>query len=101
MKNPSEVDLNGLFERVEADFIFYGHQHRASDMLGKSRYINLGSGGCFNKAEVRIGILDDAGGGLNLKKISIPYDDEGLMEKFEKREVPARDFIKKVFMIRE
>lgn len=55
----------------------------------------MGSAGCYNKQEVRIGILEVFDLELNLTKLSGPYDDDGFMEEFEIRNVPARAFIKK------
>jgi predicted phosphodiesterase len=97
---PNETDLDRLFDYNKADIIFYGHNHVSSDITGMCRYVNLGSAGCFSKAEVRIGILKISDDELNLEKLSVPYDDDGFMEEFEIREVPAREFIKKNFISR-
>jgi len=58
VQKPASNDLDYLFKEINADFIFYGHNHNASDLQGNSRYVNLGSAGSYNKPEVRIGILD-------------------------------------------
>lgn len=100
IENPNAADLNEMFTGINSDIIFYGHNHVASDVNGNSRYVNLGSAGCFNKAEVRIGIMDVLDIELNLLKLSVPYDDDGFMEAFEIRNVPAREFIKKNFVSR-
>lgn len=97
---PDESDLDRLFDGNNANIIFYGHNHMASDITGNCRYVNLGSAGCFTKAEVRIGILKISETALNLEKLSVPYDDNGFMEEFEIRQVPAREFIKKHFISR-
>ena len=97
---PSEDDLDKMFKGDNSKIIFYGHNHEASDLIGNCRYINLGSAGCYNKSEVRIGILNVSDFELNIEKYSIPYDDNGLMEEYEIRKVPARDFIKKKFITR-
>ena len=60
----------------------------------------LYTSGCYNKPEVRIGILEVLDIELNLTKLSVPYDDDGFMEEFEIRNVPARAFIKKNFVTR-
>jgi predicted phosphodiesterase len=101
IQTPNAPDLDQLFEGIKADYVFYGHQHLASDVQGKSRYVNLGSAGCFDHALARVGILEVDSGGLSLKQYSVPYDDNGLLEAFEEKEVPARDLIKKVFIVRE
>ena len=93
--------LDELFEGIDAEIIFYGHNHEASDVQGKARYVNLGSAGCHDKPEVRLGILEINEDELVLEKFSLPYNDNGLMEAFDVREVPARDFIRKTFIIRK
>jgi len=98
---PNEDDLDKMFEGTKSDIIFYGHNHQASDIVGKSRYVNLGSAGCHFTPEVRVGILYVSDTKMNLEKYSGPYDDNKFMEAFEIRKVPARDFIKKKFILRK
>jgi len=95
------LGLDKLFKGIDADIIFYGHDHESSDVQGRTRYVNLGSAGCHDKPEVRLGILEANEGKLVLEKFSLPYNDDGLMEAFDTREVPARDFIRKTFIIRK
>ncbi len=93
IKNPSVKELDTLFKGIDAEIIFYGHTHEENDNTGKCRYVNLGSAGCYNKAKVRIGILEIINDAIRLEKLSIPYDDHGLMEEFEIRKVPIRERI--------
>jgi len=97
---PTTEDLNKLFEGITSDFIFYGHNHLASDFSGHARFVNLGSAGCYHKPEVRLGILEVTDDQLTLEKLSVAYDDNGLMEDFERRKVPARAFITSNFITR-
>ncbi len=53
------------------------------------------------KAELRIGILKVFNNRFELQKLSVPYKDQGLMEAFEKRKVPAKAFITKTFITRK
>jgi predicted phosphodiesterase len=76
--NPNESDLDTLFEGNNSDIIFYGHNHSASDIIGHCRYVNLGSAGCFNKPEVRLGILEVSETTLKLEKFSFAYNDESI-----------------------
>ncbi len=100
VKVPNREKLDVLFKGVDSEIIFYGHNHEASDIRGKSRYVNLGSSGCYNKSEVRLGVLEVKENSLILKKLSVEYNDNGLMEDFEIRKVPARDFITNTFITR-
>ena len=100
VKNRNEQKFDQLFQEMEADLIFYGHDHAPHDAASQTRYVNLGSAGCYDKPEVRIGVLSLKNSAFELEKLSIPYEDNGLMEEFEAREVPARDFIMKTFITR-
>ena len=93
--------LDTLFEGINSEFIFYGHNHAPSDLTSNSRYVNLGSAGCHDKAEVRVGILTVKDNKIELEKITQPYNDDGLMEAFELRKVPAREFIMQKFITRK
>lgn len=101
IKTPNSKNLDQLFSEFQSDLIFYGHHHEASDFTGNSRYVNLGSAGCFHRSEVRLGILEIFEDRMELNKFSIHYEDNGLMEAFEQRKVPARDFITKNFITRK
>ena len=83
IKNPDKSDIENLFEGVKSDLIFYGHQHQPDDTQIKSRYVNLGSAGCHDKSEVRIGILKEIDNNVILEKMSVKYEDNGLIEEFE------------------
>lgn len=100
IKYPDADSLDQLFDGINSEVIFYGHHHESSDITGNCRYVNLGSAGCHNIPEVRVGILEISDDGIELEKLSVHYDDNGLMEEFENRNVPARDFIKKSFITR-
>ena len=100
IKFPKVDELDRLFDDVEADYIFYGHNHLANDQTGRCRYVNLGSAGCYRRPIVRLGIMSFADGEVHLEKLAITYDDRGLMEAFDEREVPARDFIRRTFITR-
>jgi hypothetical protein len=52
--------------------------------------VNLGSSGCYDKAVARLGILEVTKDNLILNKLSVEYNDNGLMEDFELRKIPAR-----------
>jgi len=94
---PNSNDLDELFKEVNTDFVFYGHNHIASDIQGNSRYVNLGSAGSFYKPEVRLAILDLSQEELVLEKLSVYYDDIGLLEEFDKKQVPGRSIFKNAF----
>ena len=100
VKNPSAKDMDQIFDDVEADIVFYGHHHPQSEIDGQRRYINVGSAGCHDRSEVRIGILEVEDDIVDFHHKSVQYEDGSLIQEFDKRDVPARDLIRKVFIVR-
>jgi len=90
-------DLDRLFGQHEADIIFYGHTHIASDMSGRARYVNPGSLGCYKEAVAQFAVLECTRGRYALEKRAVPYDDTALFEAFERRRVPERAFLYRAF----
>ena len=95
--NPSDGDLDTIFAERKAQIIFFGHDHSASDIKGKARYINPGSLGCCPTALARYTIAKYEDGAVDIQHHSIAYDDKDLFNTFEKRDVPEREFIYKAF----
>ncbi|MCP4541786.1 MAG: metallophosphoesterase family protein [Chloroflexi bacterium] len=89
--------LDALFAQYEADIAFYGHNHFASDVVGRARYVNLGSLGCYKEPVARFVVLECAKGAYTLEKRAVPYEDKDLFAAFEQRQVPERDFICRTF----
>jgi predicted phosphodiesterase len=100
VKNPNGTEIENLFRETKGDIIFYGHDHRPFDYQGNKRYLNLGSAGCFNQPKVRLAVVDCNQDAVKIRKLEIEYDDEGLMEEFDRRNVPAKAFIRKTFITR-
>ena len=101
LKNSTVSKLDQLFDDVEADLIFYGHNHVPDDQQGKAHYLNAGSAGCWDRSVVRLLIIDLHGGDqYDVIKVEARYSDRDLMKAFDIRKVPARDFIRKTFIVR-
>jgi predicted phosphodiesterase len=98
--NPGPTDLDELFGDTSSEILFYGHNHVPGDIVGRCRYVNLGSAGCFDKSVVRLGILEVTEHKMELVKHAVGYDDNGLMAAFEKRNVPGRAYIMEHFITR-
>ena len=96
IKNPTPADLDQLFN-IPAAHVFFGHDHMASDLQGKSRFTNPGSLGCQKTAVAPYLIFEVSNGISDIRKGGVPYDDNVLIEAFESRDVPERAFIYKAF----
>jgi len=52
IRPPTIEALDGMFADSICDLVFYGHDHRASDVTGQARYVNPGSFGIQRLAEI-------------------------------------------------
>ena len=96
-RNPSAAEFDPLFAPGRAGLVFYGHDHQASDVQGRARYINPGSLGCFDKPLARYCIVDLGPRGYRVNHHAAEYDDAPLARAFVDRDVPARNLIRKAF----
>ena len=100
VKSPTSKDLDELFDTAD-DVVFYGHDHAASDLVGRARYVNPGSLGCFTEALARFVIIDvRLDGTYRIHAQRIPYDDSGLFRELASRDIPERAFISTAFFAR-
>ncbi len=58
-------DLDEMFASHDADLLFYGHDHGASDVEGRARYVNPGSLGCCSQAVARYCLAEFRQGALH------------------------------------
>jgi putative phosphoesterase len=97
IRNATALELDSIFSADDVSLLFYGHNHRQSDIQGRARYLNPGSLGCFDQPVARYYIVDFRHGGYTLKHRSVSYDDGALLRAFDERQVPEREFIFRVF----
>ena len=96
-KNISEETMNILFEDVDAEIIFFGHEHMASNIKGKKHYINVGSSGCTKGNTTHCMIVEFEDRNYDIQVYQMKYDKKEIFEQLYERRVPERDFISKVF----
>ncbi len=89
--------LDESFRPQDADLVFFGHDHAASDTQGRARYINPGSAGCQRDARAPYSLIDVNANGCDVKHEWVEYDDRPLFTEFEKRCVPDRQTICRIF----
>lgn len=97
VRDATASDLDRIFAAHDADLVFYGHNHRASDVQGRTRYVNPGSLGCYSRALARYCVTEFRRGEYNIEHRSVAYDDAELYRAFEQHDVPERDFIHRAF----
>lgn len=96
-KNVTEENMDRLFEGIEADVVFFGHDHRASDIKGRKHYIDVGSSGCTKDDITHCTIVDFKSQSYDIKVHRMRYDKEDVLKALEERQIPEREFISKVF----
>jgi hypothetical protein len=96
-RDPGPEDLDRIFGHYGADVVFFGHTHRAADVTGRSRYVDLGSLGCYTEALARYVVLNCQDGRYTLEHRAVPYDDGPLFKDYEDRQVPERGFLYRAF----
>ncbi len=103
VRDPVAADLDGLFATLRAStIVFYGHDHRPADKIGRTRYLNPGSLGCHDQPLARFAILTVATDGrYDIAHRALPYDDRDLFRQFVARDVPERAFLCKTFFGRQ
>nr|BBH87579.1 hypothetical protein KTC_23300 [Thermosporothrix sp. COM3] len=97
VQEPTPAAMDQLFKDESADLLFYGHHHPFSDMLGKARYVNPGSLGCYTHAIARYAMLTIQNGRYTLQHKTVTYDDSELLRAFEQRQVAERELILQSF----
>lgn len=97
IKHPAPEDLDRQYLGSEAQIICHGHTHIPCDLIGERRYINPGSMGCYNQAVARYVSIDFHRTGFELERCQVVYDDAGLYDAFERRQVPERKFLYQAF----
>jgi putative phosphoesterase len=101
IRHPVITDMDSAFSSLGPTVVFYGHDHRPSDMQGRLRYVNPGPLGCSREAVATYCSVDLSQRGLTVEHLSIPYDRTGLYQAFEQRSVPERQFIQQAFFGRD
>jgi predicted phosphodiesterase len=97
IRDATATDLDRMFASFDATLVFYGHDHRKSDVKGRARYINPGSLGCYSQAIARYCVVEFHRGQYRVEHCGAPYDDAALLKAFERRSVPERKFIYRAF----
>jgi predicted phosphodiesterase len=96
-KNITVESMDKLFEEVDADLIFFGHEHKSCNIKGKRHYVNVGSSGCTKDDVTHCTIVDLKDKSYNINVYKMKYNKEDIFKALEDRQVPEREFIAKIF----
>lgn len=95
---PALESLEARYEGSPADAILFGHHHPVHHFRSQRRlYLNPGSLGCCDRPVARYAILDPAGDAIGVELQEAAYDNREFLASYDRLQVPARDFILKIF----
>ena len=95
--NPTVEQLDDIFSYIDAEVIFFGHEHHPLTVRGKKLYVDIGSLGCNHENYAKGTILTVSAEGMDIEDVRVPYDKSRLFEAMEKRHIERGDFIAREF----
>lgn len=97
-KQPSLEKLERLYQDVDADIVCFGHHHIVHLFRSEDRiYVNPGALGCCERPVARYGVLRADKTDVTVELREVPYDNRSFLASYHRFEVPAREFILRVF----
>ncbi len=99
--NPRGTDEEILdrFGEVDADLVCFGHLHgrRFNRAYHGTHFLNPGSVGCSHDGNADYAVIDLYRGAFQITPRRVPYERQALLARYDKLEIPARDFIRKTY----
>ncbi len=94
---PEIAQLNAVFRDVDADVIFFGHEHNPITMQSDKLLIDVGSLGC-NRQDFANGVIATfSKNGIDVEQLKLPYDKQPLFDAIEQRQIINGKFIAQQF----
>lgn len=100
IKDQRTVDkLDSMFSNINADVIFYGHEHdlRLQKLEGEATYICVGSSGCTRDENTYYTLVNIEKGKYNIEKVNLRYNRARFIKTFNDIDYPDKNFIGEVF----
>ncbi len=95
--NPTVEQLDEIFDYMDAEIIFFGHEHHPLTVQGKKLYVDIGSLGCNHENFAKGTILSADETGIKIKDVKVPYDKQILFDAMEQRKIERGEFIAREF----
>lgn len=96
-KNISCESLDTLFDGINADLIFYGHDHLPSNVKGKKHYVNVGTSGCTKSNYTHYTTVIFENNNYDIITNYIEYKKDQLLKELFNKNIPEKEFILKCF----
>lgn len=95
--NPTVEQLDEIFDYIDAEVIFFGHEHHPLTLKGKKLYVDIGSLGCNHEDYAKGTILTVSEEEMTIEDVKVQYDKQYLFDEMEKRHIERGDFIAREF----
>jgi predicted phosphodiesterase len=94
-----DAGILDLFTDTPGDLVCFGHLHerRFNREYHGRHFLNPGAAGCSRRPEATYAIIEMADGHFAIEERGVTYEREALLARYDALEIPARDFIRKVF----
>ncbi len=95
----SDAAILDLFAETPGDLVCFGHLHerRFNCAYQGRHFLNPGAAGCNRQPEATYAIIEMTDGHFAIEERRVAYQREALLARYDALEIPARDFIRKVF----
>lgn len=71
---PTAEAFDEAFGDLSADAVFFGHKHEPCDIMGKRRYVDIGSVGCYPRPYARGIVIEYDDKQWKYARVEVPYD---------------------------
>jgi len=94
-----DAEILDLFADTPGDLVCFGHLHerRFNGAYHGRHFLNPGAAGCSGRSEATYAIIEVADGHFAIEERRVAYERAALLARYDTLEIPARDFIRKVF----
>lgn len=94
---PDVDQFDAIFRNVDADVVFFGHEHNPLTMTGDKLYVDVGSLGC-NRQNFANGVVATfSKNGVDVQNVKLPYDKQPLFDAIEQRQIVNGEFLAQQF----
>jgi len=95
--NPSIDQVEAIFRDLDADVIFFGHEHHPFAMQGNKLYIDVGSLVCNRKDFANGVVATFSKEGVDVQQLQVQYDKQPLFDAIVDRNIVNGEFIAQQF----
>ena len=91
-------EINSVIESIDAEFIFYGHEHSGKDIyINNQKCINVKSSGCVRSNITSYLLLEIDSNSVNIVRKSVLFDRKTFENSIKENPYPDREIISEIF----